>query len=238
MEMEYIGEFFGTLVLVLLGNGVVAGDVLKGTKANGTGWLLITFGWGLAVTLGVLVSGFYSPAHINPAVTIALAVVGEVSWGIVPGFIIAQLLGAMVAQLLVYVHYMPHWNLTDDKSLVLAAFSTAPAQRHTFSNFIGEAIGTAVLVIGVMAMGPNDLSAGLGPIIVGAIVLSIGMSLGPTTGYAINPARDLGPRIVHQILPIQGKRDSDWGYSWIPVAGPIVGGIIGALLFNIILGRI
>lgn len=237
--MEMLGEFIGTLVLVLLGNGVVSATVLKGTKGTGTGWLYINLGWGFAVTIAVLASGFFSPAHLNPAVTIAMASIGAVSWSVVPGYIIAQILGAMAAQILLYIHYLPHYELTEDKSDVLATFSTAPAQRDTFTNFFGEMLGTAVLVIGVMAMGPNEFTQGFGPFVVGAIVTSIGISLGATTGYAINPARDLGPRIVHQFLPIKGgKRDSDWGYSWIPVLGPIAGGVIGALLYNLVLTQL
>lgn len=232
--MEYVGEFLGTFILVLLGNGVVAGSVLKDTKATNTGWVMITLGWAAAVTIGVLVSGFYSPAHINPAMTIAMATIGAISWDVVPGFIIAQLLGAMLAAIVLYVHYLPHWEISDADS-VLASFSTAPAKRDVFSNLFGEMLSTAVLVVGVMAMGPNNLAGGIAPIMVGLIVLAIGLSLGATTGYAINPARDLGPRIVHQFLPIKGKRDSDWGYAWIPVVGPILGGIIGAVLYNMVL---
>lgn len=236
--MDFVGELLGTFILVLLGNGVVAGNVLKGTKGENTGWIMITLGWGLAVTLGVLVSGFYSPAHLNPAVSIAFAVLGQVSWGTAFMYIIAQMIGAMLAQVVVWLQYLPHWDMTPDPETKLAAFSTGPAVRDTTSNFIGEVVGTAVLVIGVMAMGPNNLSSGFGPFVVGAIVASIGLSLGGTTGYAINPARDLGPRIVYQFLPMKNKGNADWGYAWIPVLGPIVGGIVGGLIYNLVLAGI
>lgn len=236
--MEFIGELLGTFVLVLLGNGVVAGGILRGTKNENTGWVMITLGWGFAVTIAVLVSGFYSPAHLNPAVTIAFAVLGQVGWGTAFSYILAQMLGAMLAQVLVWLHYLPHWDMTDDPATKLGAFSTAPAVRDTPSNFLGEVVGTAILIIGVMAMGPNNLSSGFGPFVVGAIVTSIGLSLGGTTGYAINPARDLGPRIVYQFLPMKNKGTADWGYAWIPVLGPIVGGIVGALIYNLVLAGI
>lgn len=236
--MEFIGELLGTFVLVLLGNGVVAGGILRGTKSENTGWVMITLGWGFAVTIAVLVSGFYSPAHLNPAVTIAFAVLGQVTWGTAITYILAQMLGAMLAQVLVWLHYLPHWDMTDDPATKLGAFSTAPAVRDTPSNFLGEVVGTAILIIGVMAIGPNNLSSGFGPFVVGAIVTSIGLSLGGTTGYAINPARDLGPRIVYQFLPMKNKGTADWGYAWIPVLGPIVGGIVGALIYNLVLAGI
>lgn len=234
LMQQLIGEFVGTLILVLLGNGVVAGDVLNKTKAKGSGWVLITLGWGLAVTLGVYVSGYLSPAHINPAVTVSMAMTGDIAWNIVLPYIAAQMLGGIVAGMLVYLHYKPHYDATEDADGILATFSTAPGIRDTASNFIGEVIGTFVLVFVILSVGMNDLSAGLNPMVIGILVTSIGMSLGGTTGYAINPARDLGPRIAHEILPINGKRDSDWGYAWIPVLGPIVGGAIAALLFGLI----
>ncbi|MFV0557856.1 MAG: MIP/aquaporin family protein [Enterococcus sp.] len=235
---ELVGEFIGTLILVLLGNGVVAGNVLKHTKEENTGWVAITLGWGLAVTIGVYCAGFLSPAQLNPAVTIAMAATGSLPWGSVAPYILAQFLGAMVAAILVWLHYAPHWKETANAGLVLASFATGPAIRDTKSNFFGEALGTAVLVIGVMAIGPNNVGAGLAPIIVGLIVVAIGLSLGATTGYAINPARDLGPRIMHALLPIANKGESDWGYSWIPVLGPIVGGTVGALLYQLALNLV
>lgn len=234
LMQQLVGEFIGTLILVLLGNGVVAGDVLDKTKAKGTGWVLITLGWGLAVTLGVYVSGYLSPAHINPAVTVAMAMDGALPWGSVLPYIIAQVLGGVVAGMLVYLHYKPHYDITEDPDLILATFSTAPGIRDTASNFIGEVIGTFVLVFALLSFGMNDFAAGVNPMVVGVLVTSIGMSLGGTTGYAINPARDLGPRIAHQLLPIKGKRDSDWGYGWIPVVAPILGGVIAVVLFGLI----
>lgn len=228
----YLAEFFGTALLVLLGDGVVAGVLLKGSKAERTDWLLITIGWGLAVTFGVYLAGMVSGAHINPAVTLALAAGGDFSWSLVPGYLLAQFLGAMLGATLVYLHYYAHWAGTRDADIKLGVFCTAPAIRHTPSNFFSEFLGTFVLLLGLMALGANRFSDGLNPIAVGALVVAIGISLGGTTGYAINPARDLGPRIAHAILPIPGKRDSDWGYSWIPVVAPILGGIAAVLFYK------
>ncbi len=238
MLTQCIGEFVGTLILVLLGDGVVAGNVLKKTKEENTGWVAITLGWGLAVTVAAYSAGFLSPAHLNPAVTIAMAATGAVSWSVVVPYTIAQMLGAMVGALLVWLHYAPHFKETKDQGAILGTFATGPAIRDTKSNVFGEALGTAILVIGIMAIGPNNVGAGLGPIIVGIIIVAIGLSLGATTGYAINPARDLGPRIMHAILPIPNKGDSDWSYSWIPVVGPIVGGAIGALLYQMVINLV
>ncbi|MDN6161308.1 MAG: aquaporin family protein [Atopostipes sp.] len=234
LMQQLLGEFFGTLILVLLGNGVVAGDVLKKTKSEASGWVLITLGWGLAVTLGVYVSGYLSPAHINPAVTVSMAMTGDIAWNLVLPYIAAQILGGIVAGILVYLHYKPHYDATDDADGILATFATAPGIRDTPSNFFGEVLGTFVLVFTLLSFGMNDFAEGINPMGVGILVTSIGMSLGGTTGYAINPARDLGPRIAHQLLPIKGKRDSDWGYSWIPVVGPILGGAIAVVLFGLI----
>lgn len=232
---ELIGEFLGTFILVLLGDGVVAGNILKGTKEEGTGWTAIVFGWGIACTVAVYVAGLFSPAHLNPAVTLAMAATGALAWSKVAGFIIAQFLGAMLAAVVLWLHYYPHFQETTDKGAILGTFSTGPAIRHTPSNFLGEALGTAVLVITILAIGPNNVAAGLGPVIVGLVIFAVGFSLGPTTGYAINPARDLGPRIIHALLPIPHKGDSDWGYAWIPVLGPIVGGVLGALIYQLLL---
>lgn len=236
--IAYLGEFIGTFILVLLGNGVVAANCLHKTKEENTGWVAITLGWGISVTIAIYVSGFLSPAHLNPAVTIAMATIGAFSWDQVPGFIIAQLLGAMFGAGLVYVHYGPHWKETKDSDLILASFSTGPAIRDNFSNVFGEMLGTGVLVMSIMAMGQYKLGAGLGPIVVGLTVVAIGLSLGATTGYAINPARDLGPRIIHHLLPIPNKGDSDWSYAWIPVVGPIAGGIVVGFLYNIVIGLV
>lgn len=234
LAQQMLGEFIGTFVLILLGDGVVAADVLRKTKSEGSGWVLITFGWGLAVTIAVYLSGFLSPAHLNPAVTLGLAIAGDLPWGSVLPYFFAQMGGAILGAVLVWIHYKPHFDETEDQMTKLAVFSTAPAIRNTATNLIGEIVGTFVLVFGILAFGRGSFTDGLNPIVVGLLIVSIGMSLGGTTGYAINPARDLGPRIAHQVLPISGKGHSDWGYSWIPVAGPMVGGALAALLFGLI----
>jgi glycerol uptake facilitator protein len=230
----YLAEFIGTTLLILLGNGVVAGVLLKNSKAENAGWLVITIAWGLAVTFGVYAVGAVSGAHLNPAVTLGLAATGAFSWAQVPGYILAQVAGGAFGGALVYLHYLPHWAKTDDADLKRAVFCTAPAERHTVGNFISEFIGTFVLLFGLMALGGNNFADGLKPLGVGALVLAIGLSLGGTTGYAINPARDLGPRIAHALLPIPNKGGSDWGYAWIPVVAPILGGICGALVHQLL----
>ena len=226
----FLGEVVGTAVLILLGDGVVAGVLLNRSKAQNAGWVVITFAWGFAVFAGVLTSLAVTDgvAHLNPAVTIGLWAIDAVEAGDVPMLIAGQFLGAAIGATLVWLAYLPHWEQTDDPGLKLAVFSTGPAIRNTVANLITEIIGTFMLVFGVLALG-HDSVAALGPLGVALIVVVIGMSLGGPTGYAINPARDLGPRIMHFILPIAGKGDSDWGYSWVPVVGPIIGGIIGAL---------
>ncbi len=241
----FLAEFVGTLLLVLLGNGVVANVVLPQTKGHDSGWIVITFGWGMAVFVAVWCVGPYSGAHINPAVTIGLAVSGGFEWNLVAGYVVAQMFGAIIGAMLVYVFYRDHYRVSDDASAKLATFATAPAIRRTSSNLLSEIVGTAVLVFAIlMAAGPtlevagetgSTMTLGLGTIgalPVGLLVFAIGLSLGGTTGYAINPARDLGPRIAHALLPIPGKGDSDWGYAWIPVLGPILGGIVTAALFQ------
>ncbi|MGG6799680.1 UNVERIFIED_CONTAM: aquaporin family protein [Streptococcus canis] len=233
--MNFIGELLGTFILVLLGDGVVSACVLNKTKAQNSGWIAIVLGWGIAVTVAVYISGFMSGAHLNPAVTLAMAAVGSLPWSQVLTYLVAQFLGAMLGALVLYLHYYPHWKETKDAGTILACFSTGPAIRHTWSNLFGEALGTAVLIITVMAIGPNKVAAGFGPLIVGVVVMAVGFSLGATTGYAINPARDLGPRIMHALLPISNKGDSDWSYAWIPVLGPILGGVAGALIYQLIL---
>ncbi|HFX4136904.1 TPA: MIP/aquaporin family protein [Streptococcus pyogenes] len=233
--MNFIGELLGTFILVLLGDGVVSACILNKTKAQNSGWIAIVLGWGIAVTVAVYISGFMSGAHLNPAVTLAMAAIGSLPWSQVVTYLVAQFLGAMLGALVLYLHYYPHWKETKDAGTILACFSTGPAIRHTWSNLLGEALGTAVLVITVMAIGPNKVAAGFGPIIVGFVVMAVGFSLGATTGYAINPARDLGPRIMHALLPIPNKGDSDWSYAWIPVLGPILGGVSGALIYQVIL---
>jgi glycerol uptake facilitator protein len=240
----YIGEFIGTMILIILGDGVVAGVLLRNSKAENSGWIVITFGWGMAVAIAVYCVGQFSGAQINPAVTIANAVTGNLEWALVPGYIIAQFLGAFVGGVIVWLAYLPHWAETEDAGLKLGVFSTAPAIYNTPANLITEIIGTFVLVFGIFgivanagAVGGNAaavIGSGLNPLIVGLLVLGIGLSLGGPTGYAINPARDLGPRIAHAVLPIAGKGGNDWGYAWIPVVGPIIGGILGAVLFTLL----
>src|SRR5918911_1226937 len=232
----YIAEFIGTMILIILGDGVVAGVLLRNSKAENSGWIVITLGWGLAVAVAVYCVFKFSGAFINPAVTLGFAVAGGLKWAVVPGYIIAQFLGAFVGGVIVWLAYLPHWAETADPGLKLGVFSTAPAIYNTPANIICEIIGTFVLVFGVFGILANDLATGLAPLLVGLLVLGIGLSLGGPTGYAINPARDLGPRIAHAVLPIAGKGGNDWGYSWIPVVGPIIGGIIGAVAFVLLFG--
>ena len=236
MDMKILfGEIFGTMFLILLGDGVVAGVLLAKSKAQNAGWIVITAAWAFAVFVGVVVSAPFSGAHLNPAVTIGLAV-KDMKFDTVPVYLIGQFIGAFLGATLVAIHYWPHWKETEDPGLKLAVFSTGPAIRSYAFNFVSEVIGTFVLVFVIMAFG--DHTASIGPLAVTVLVWSIGMSLGGTTGYAINPARDLGPRIIHQLLPIPGKGSSDWAYSWIPVAGPIVGGIVAALVWNLYKGLV
>jgi glycerol uptake facilitator len=227
---NFLAELIGTAILIILGDGVVAGVLLARSKAQNSGWIVITMGWGLAVAIAVYAVGGISGAHINPAVTIAAAVTGGLGWDQVPLYLAGQFTGAFLGGVIVWLHYLPHWEVTDDPGLKLAVFSTGPAIRNTTSNLISEIIGTFVLVLGVFAIvGP---SAPITPLVVGFLVVAIGLSLGGPTGYAINPARDLGPRIAHAVLPIAGKGSSDWAYSWIPVAGPIIGGVLGGLAYQ------
>lgn len=232
----FLGEVVGTAVLILLGDGVVAGVLLNRSKAQNAGWIVITWAWGLAVFAGVLTSLAVTDgvAHINPAVTVALASIDAVDWSDVPQLIAGQFIGAFIGATLVWLAYGPHWPVTEDKGLKLAVFCTAPAIRNYGWNLVTEIIGTFMLVFAVVALGHASVAA-LGPLGVALIVVVIGMSLGGPTGYAINPARDLGPRIMHFVLPIAGKGDSDWGYSWVPVVGPIVGGVLGALAADALL---
>jgi glycerol uptake facilitator protein len=228
----YLAEFLGTMLLVFLGNSVVANVILRGTKGENAGWLTIVMGWGLAVTLAIYAVGRFSGAHLNPAVTLALWINKDFSGDLVAGYILAQFAGGIVGGILVWIFYHSHWSRTEDAGTKLAVFSTGPAIRSTVSNLISETLATMVLVLGILFIGANQFAEGLNPLIIGALITSIGLSLGGTTGFALNPARDLGPRISHFILPIPGKGDSDWGYSWIPVAGPILGGLLGSWLFN------
>jgi glycerol uptake facilitator protein len=236
----FTSEVIGTAILILLGDGVVAAVLLNHSKAQNGGWIVITFGWGFAVALAVYAVNEFSGAHINPAVTLSLAITDQgVNWGDVPAYLAGQFLGAFIGACLVWLAYLPHWAETEDPGLKLAVFSTGPAIRQTGANIVTEVIGTAMLLFGVLAVGfPEGAataaagSSGLTPLLVGFLVVAIGLSLGGPTGYAINPARDLGPRIAHAVLPIAGKGDSDWGYAWVPVVAPIVGGTIGAFLFK------
>jgi glycerol uptake facilitator protein len=230
-------EAIGTAILILLGDGVVAAVLLNRSKAQNGGWIVITFGWGLAVAVAVFtIVDQGSGAHINPAVTIGLASVGDVSWSDVPLYLAGQFTGAFIGAVLVWLAYLPHWADTEDPGLKLAVFSTGPAIRQFGANVVTEIIGTAMLLFGVLGIVGNQGAAdsGLTPLLVGLLVVGIGLSLGGPTGYAINPARDLGPRIAHAVLPIAGKGSSDWEYAWVPVVAPIVGGIVGAVLFNVL----
>ncbi|QEC75845.1 MIP/aquaporin family protein [Mucilaginibacter ginsenosidivorax] len=238
----FIAEFIGTMLLILLGDGVVANVVLKDTKGNNSGWIVITTAWGLAVFVGVVVAGPYSGAHLNPAVTIALAIAGKFAWAQVPAYIAAQFLGAMVGSFLVWVMYFDHFKRTNDSASILAVFCTGPAVRNYISNIASEIIGAFVLLFTIFYISggqivPTKVPIGLGSvgaIPVALLVWVIGLSLGGTTGYAINPCRDLGPRIMHMILPIKNKGTSDWAYAWIPVLGPIIGASIAAGLYLLI----
>lgn len=230
--VQFIGEIIGTGLLILLGDGVVANVVLKNTKGNNGGWIVITFGWGMAVFVAVYSVAAISGAHINPAVTIGLAAVGKFAWADVPVYILGQMIGGAIGAFLVWAHYRQHFEISDDADLKLAVFCTGPAIRSTFNNFVSEVIGTFVLVFGVLYLAAPEIGIGsLDALPVALLVLSIGLSLGGTTGYAINPARDLAPRIMHSLLPIKNKRDSDWKYSWIPVFGPVVGALIAAFAY-------
>jgi glycerol uptake facilitator protein len=244
----FTAELVGTAILILLGDGVVAGVLLARSKAENAGWIVITFGWGMAVAVAVYAVGQFSGAHINPAVTIAFALTDVTPWDDVPSYLAGEFAGAFLGAILVYLAYLPHWRPTEDPGLKLAVFSTAPAIRHKPSNLLTEIIGTFILLFGVLAIVGHfteDVSGGIGeavqatalgqafvPLLIGLLVFVIGLSLGGPTGYAINPARDLSPRIAHALLPIPGKRDPDWDYSWVPVVGPIIGGSLGAITYQ------
>lgn len=232
--VQIFSEFLGTMILVLLGDGVVAGVSLAKSKAKDAGWVAITLGWGLAVTVAVFASGYMGPAHINPAVTLGMAMSGNFDWGLVVPFILAQTAGAIVGGILVWITYMPHWEATEDSGTILGVFATGPAISSPIANMITELIGTFVLVFSLLAFSQSEFSGGLNPVVVGLLIVSIGLSLGGPTGYAINPARDLGPRIAHQILPIKNKGESNWGYAWVPVVGPFVGGALAAIIWGFI----
>jgi glycerol uptake facilitator protein len=227
-----LGEIIGTMILIILGDAVVANVILNKTKGNGGGLIAITTGWAFAVAIPAFIFGGISGAHFNPALTLGLATIGKFPWAEVPGYIIAQMAGAFLGACVVYLQYLPHWAATEDKATKLGVFCTGPAIRNTPANFMSEFIGTFILVFGILGLGTVSMAPGLNTLAVGLLIWSIGLSLGGSTGYAINPARDLGPRIAHFFLPIAGKGDSDWSYSWIPVVAPICGGIVAALTFS------
>ena len=244
MEL-YLFEFIGTLVLVLLGDGVCAATSLNYSKAKGAGWVVIALGWGLAVMMGVLIAGPVSGAHLNPAVTLGLAIAGVFSWKLVFGYIVAQMLGGFVGAVLVWVFYKDHYKATADQpDTILGTFCTMPAISNPWRNVVCEVIATCVLVFVILALGTNGnafvigstaaSTGAIGSWPVTCLIMSIGMSLGGTTGYALNPARDLSPRCAHAVLPIDGKRDSGWSYSWIPVAGPMIGAVLAAALYLLV----
>ena len=231
---NYFAEFFGTMILVFLGNGVVAGVVLKGSKSENAGWLTIVVAWGIAVILAIYAVGPISGSHLNPAVTFAFALRGDLPWSDVGGYIFSQLAGGIAGAILVWLQFLPHWKRTEDASTKLSAFCTAPAIRNTFSNLLSEILATAILILALQFIGTHEFTQGLKPIVVGLIIIAIGLSLGGTTGFAINPARDLGPRIAHALLPIHGKGSSDWSYAWIPVVGPLIGGWLGVMVYQLL----
>ncbi|WP_243081264.1 MIP/aquaporin family protein [Streptococcus dysgalactiae] len=231
--MDIFGEFLGTALLVLLGNGVVAGVVLPKTKNHASGWIVIATGWGIAVAVAAFISGKIAPAHLNPAVSLAFAMKGTIAWPTAIVYSLVQMLGAMLGSVLVFLQFRPHYVAADNPADILGTFATGPAIRDNSSNLLSEIFGTFVLVLGILAFGLYDMPAGLGTLCVGLLVIGIGLSLGGTTGYAINPARDLGPRMIHAILPIKNKGDSAWSYAWIPIVGPMIGAALAVLLFQI-----
>jgi glycerol uptake facilitator protein len=233
---NFIGELFGTMILIALGDGVVANVLLKKSKGENSGWMVITSGWGFGVAIAVYVAGWMSGAHLNPAVTLGFLVIGKIAVADVPCYIAGQAAGAFLGAVVVWAAYLPHWKETDDADRKLSVFCTMPAIRSYGANLLTEIIGTAMLLMGILGIFNvhNSIGTGIGPYLVGILVFSIGLSLGGPTGYAINPVRDLVPRIAHAILPIPGKRDSDWAYAWVPVVGPLIGSVIGAGLYHII----
>lgn len=236
MIEKMIFEFLGTMILILMGDGVCANVSLEKSKAKGAGWVVVTFAWGLAVMCGVFIAGPYTGAHLNPAVSIGLALAGTFDWNLVVPYIIAQMLGGFVGAVLVYIYFKDHYDATPDADAKLGTFCTIPAIRNKWRNLLSEVIGTFVLVYVILAIGnagntPELGMGSLGAFPVTFLIVAIGMSLGGTTGYAINPARDLAPRFAHFILPIKGKRNSDWSYAWVPGVGPVIGGAIAAGLY-------
>ncbi|AFM43417.1 MIP family channel protein [Desulfosporosinus acidiphilus SJ4] len=236
MEAKFLAEMIGTMIILIFGSGVVANVVLKKTGGNNGGTFMITLGWAVGVLLAIYATGPISGAHLNPAVTIALAVIGQFPWSEVPIYIAAQFIGAFLGAVIVYLAYLKQWEVTEDPGSKLGVFSTAPQIRSYGANVLTEIIGTFTLVFVGLAIGitKSATTTGLNPLLWGFLIWGLGVSLGGPTGYAINPARDLGPRIAHFVLPIPGKGKSDWAYSWVPVVGPIIGGILGAFLYKII----
>jgi len=237
----FLAELFGTMLLIIFGDGVVANVLLNKSKGQNGGWIVVSAGWGLGVAVAVYAVNSISGAHLNPAVTIGLAAIGKFAWSNVPVYVGAQMIGAFLGGVIVWLAYLPHWGITEDKGAKLAIFCTGPAVRKPGANLLSEIIGTFVLVLGVLAiLSPANLvpnsgfDKGFAPFLVGVLVWAIGLSLGGPTGYAINPARDLGPRLAHFFLPIVGKGDSDWGYAWVPVVGPIIGGVLGAVCYKVL----
>lgn len=227
------GELIGTMLLILLGNGAVANVLLNNSKGQNSGWIVIAAGWGFAVGIAVYITGWASGGHFNPAVTAGLCLAKKSSWELFPLYLAGQMIGAMLGSVLVWITYLPHFEKTANPQLKLLCFSTQPAIRSYFQNFLCEVIGTAVLLLGILGIfdAHNGIAGGVGPYLVGILIFSIGLSLGGPTGYAINPARDLGPRIVHALLPLKGKGSSDWAYAWVPIFGPLLGGLIGAAIY-------
>lgn len=239
---EFTAELIGTMFVILLGNGAVANVLLKGTKGNNSGWMVITTGWALAVFVGVVIAGPYSGAHLNPAVTLGLALTGKFAWAKVAGYMLAQFLGAMIGSFLVWIVYIDHFRQTQDQDMLLAVFSTSPAIRNLLFNLLSEIVGTFVLVFVIFYFTGAEITSAKTPIGLGSVgaipvaflVWAIGISLGGTTGYAINPVRDLGPRIIHTLLPIKQKTSSNWKYAWIPIMGPFIGAAIAAIVFSLL----
>ena len=227
----YLAEFIGTALLLFFGNGIVAGLSLKYSYSNGGGWIVVCIGWGLAVSFGIYAAGQISGAHINPAVSISLALSGDMDLALLPGYIIAQFLGAFTGAALCWLQYLPHWGKTEDPATKLGVFSTAGAIDRKSANLLSEMFGTFILIFGLLTIGANQFTEGLNPLVIGGLITVIGMAQGGTTGFAINPARDLGPRFAHFILPIKGKGSSQWHYAWIPIIGPIIGGATGTTLY-------
>lgn len=230
---QIMGEFIGTMILVLLGDGVCAAVNLNKSKAQASGWIVIAMGWGMAVMMGAYISGFMGPAHLNPAVSLAMALNGSLAYSLVVPFIVAQMAGAFVGAALVWLAYLPHWQATKDQAAILGTFATGPAIRKYPANLLTEMIGTFVLVLGLLAFTQTEFAAGTNIFAVAGLIVALGLSLGGPTGYAINPARDLGPRLAHAILPIANKGTSDWQYAWVPVVGPFLGGVIAWGFFQL-----